>query len=63
MLRLSYFLFLATSSATETEEGEATAAANAGERNWIANENFMVISSDGYVVVLSTTNKVLLWWK
>jgi hypothetical protein len=35
--------FFATSSATDTEEGEAIAAANAGERNWAARENFMVM--------------------
>ncbi len=36
--------FLTNSSATDTEEGEATAAANAGERNWAARENFMMLS-------------------
>ena len=37
--------FLTNSSATDTEEGEATAAANAGERNWAARENFMMVLS------------------
>ena len=45
--RLSYF-FLANASATDSEEGETI---NAVERNWTANENFMLLSRSVYDVV------------